>query len=507
MLAAAVALAAAASLVAAGDWLRGKATHYGPYPSFPGLSEAGYYPNDVGVGCSNGQPGGDPRWKAITAKGLIPNPLDNNTVWPVVATVAVSETIWGSDNKAKICFQKVQIRNAVNQSLHVEAYVVDFCPTNGCLWPRSELRYNVDIYGQRTFQALGGGLLDGTIDIEVIWPDGIAPNNSAQPRSSHLLHAASAALLILLCHLGRTLKMSCLNLAGVVQGEPDAAACVQHVAARLHETASAEEPLESVFIGSNGLESLPIESLRMHASLRILDASFNRLADLAPLADIPLRSLAILDLRGNRISRIPTTAGCFIDLRQLLLGSNLIRDIPSAFLGGLARLETLDVSANQISSLPQNLFLSCPRLKRLDASHNQLRTLPRSLESASGLVQLNLAHNRIAQVPVSIQALGALEILDLSFNHLASPQPALSHMNMLQTLILDGNRLESLSVEIGGLVSLRTLSLRRNFLRSLPRSLGKLTALENLYLFDSDRYEAHCFGRDAQPPQASPNSI
>jgi hypothetical protein len=37
---------------------KGTATHYGPWDLIH-YSEAGYQPLDVGVGCSNGEPGGD----------------------------------------------------------------------------------------------------------------------------------------------------------------------------------------------------------------------------------------------------------------------------------------------------------------------------------------------------------------------------------------------------------------------------------------------------------------
>ncbi|KAI8923675.1 hypothetical protein BC831DRAFT_470135, partial [Entophlyctis helioformis] len=160
-----------------GEWVRGKATHYGPFPSYPPFSEIGYQANDVGVGCSNGQPGGDPRWNAILAQGTVPNPVMNSTVWPVVPTVAVSEAAWGFGNKNRICFQTVRIRNARNTSLELTAHVVDFCPAAGCLWKAEERHRNVDLYGETTFRRLGG--VDGVIEIEVVWPAGLVPYANA----------------------------------------------------------------------------------------------------------------------------------------------------------------------------------------------------------------------------------------------------------------------------------------------------------------------------------------
>jgi len=54
------------------NWTSGFGTHYGPFPSNPHFSEVGYQPNDVGVGCSDGRPGGDPQWNNILSKGVYP---------------------------------------------------------------------------------------------------------------------------------------------------------------------------------------------------------------------------------------------------------------------------------------------------------------------------------------------------------------------------------------------------------------------------------------------------
>jgi hypothetical protein len=158
-----------------GAFQTGKATHYGPFPDFPAWSEPGYYPNDVGVGCSTGVPGGDPNWNSILSKGVQRNPLSEMTVWPITPTVAVSEAAW---NKKDVCWKTLKIRNKNNPSLQVEAVIVDFCPRNGCLWNRTERSFNVDIYGQETWKKLGGGVLDGKMQIEVAWPAGLIPNSA-----------------------------------------------------------------------------------------------------------------------------------------------------------------------------------------------------------------------------------------------------------------------------------------------------------------------------------------
>jgi hypothetical protein len=155
-----------------GEFQSGMATHYGPFPGFPPYSEIGYQPMDVGVGCSNGQPGGDPKWLEVLGNGVRSNPLLNSTVWPMAPTVAVSAAAW---SKKVICWQSLQIRNKNNPSLVISARVVDFCPKEGCHWSPNSRHFNVDIYGQDTWEKLGGGLTDGQLEVEVSWPSGLVP--------------------------------------------------------------------------------------------------------------------------------------------------------------------------------------------------------------------------------------------------------------------------------------------------------------------------------------------
>ncbi|KAI9343485.1 hypothetical protein BDR26DRAFT_801321 [Obelidium mucronatum] len=164
-------------------WYSGYSTHYGPFPQQWGASEIGYLPNDIGVGCSSGVPGGDPRWNAIlAANGVYPSPAGTQTVWPKIATVAVSQKYWAGNYaptyKAPICFQQLWIRNKYDHSKHITAYVVDFCPSAGCTWGEMEIGYNVDMYGGVSWDLLGGSPMDSKIEVEIVWPDYLRPNVS-----------------------------------------------------------------------------------------------------------------------------------------------------------------------------------------------------------------------------------------------------------------------------------------------------------------------------------------
>ncbi|KAI9207035.1 uncharacterized protein BJ171DRAFT_411608, partial [Polychytrium aggregatum] len=157
-----------------GQWVSGQATHYGPFPQFPAWSEPGFQPGAVGVGCASSS--NDPRWNAILSGGLLPNPdLPANaaTVWPVEYVVAVSEAVYGGAKKDQYCFQKITIRNSNDHSKQITATIVDFCPAGSCLWSANALAHNVDLYGGAAWQALGGATLDGSINIDIIWPGGM----------------------------------------------------------------------------------------------------------------------------------------------------------------------------------------------------------------------------------------------------------------------------------------------------------------------------------------------
>ncbi len=69
----------------------------------------------------------------------------------------------------------------------MEAVIVDFCPANGCLWNSTERAFNVDIYGQETWKALGGGLLEGKLHVEIAWPAGLVPNAATSASLSFTL--------------------------------------------------------------------------------------------------------------------------------------------------------------------------------------------------------------------------------------------------------------------------------------------------------------------------------
>ncbi|KAJ3014364.1 hypothetical protein HKX48_005193 [Thoreauomyces humboldtii] len=108
-----------------------------------------------------------------------------------------------------------------------------------------------------------------------------------------------------------------------------------------------------------------------------------------------MRRLVVLNLKENKITRVPEGVEALGDLRELHLGHNCIVEVAES-LGNLRKLEVLDLSSNNLSKLPFGLFRNSESLECLDLTHNGLRTLPPSL----GLLSKTLKGLFIADNPL-----------------------------------------------------------------------------------------------------------
>ncbi|KAI8923674.1 hypothetical protein BC831DRAFT_470134, partial [Entophlyctis helioformis] len=262
-----------------------------------------------------------------------------------------------------------------------------------------------------------------------------------------------------------------------------------NVRVKLRDAAQHSQPLEAVFLGSNGLQQLPTELQLASNTLRILDASFNSLADIPSFLTDTCHALSILDLRGNNLLSIPPSISRLASLTQLLLSLNAIADIHESSFSGLVHLDTLDLCGNRLQHLPRSLLASCCSLQRLDVSNNLLSGLDLAVPPSCRLVELHLSHNAIPSVSSAcLGRMTSLRHLDLSFNAISVlPCELFGDLHSLRTLLLNDNRLRELP-RLQDLISLETMDVRHNRLAVLPACLVQLANLKYLYLFGSD----HC---------------
>jgi internalin A len=189
----------------------------------------------------------------------------------------------------------------------------------------------------------------------------------------------------------------------------------------------------------------------------------------------------VLDLHEQGISGPSAEIGQLANLQTLNLYGNQLTSLPKS-IGQLANLQKLDLSDNQLASLPKSIG-QLANLQTLNLHSNQLMSLPESISQLASLKTLNLRSNQLMSLPESIGQLASLQTLNLSDNQLVSLPESIGQLASLKTLNLYGNQLTSLPESIGQLASLQTLNLYSYQLTSLPESIGQLASLQTLNLY------------------------
>ena len=207
-----------------------------------------------------------------------------------------------------------------------------------------------------------------------------------------------------------------------------------------------------------------------------------------------LTRLEVLDLHGNRLSGpIPSQLGGLTRLGLLDLHDNRLSGPIPAQLGGLTRLEVLDLHHNHLSGpIPPDLgslaALDLDALERLSFYGSQFGgSIPPELGNLSNLKSLLLNDNRLTgPIPPGLGSLASLKWLLLYDNQLSGPiPPELGSLIDLEGLYLGGNRLSgTIPPELGNLLNLVDLWLHRNQLSGpIPPGLGSLPNLYWLLLY------------------------
>ncbi|KAK6103402.1 Leucine rich repeat family protein [Brugia pahangi] len=213
---------------------------------------------------------------------------------------------------------------------------------------------------------------------------------------------------------------------------------------------------------------------------------------------LKLRSLEILDLRGNHIQHLPVSIFSGVPfIRELNLAKNLLSVLPTGAFAYLKNLQILSLAYNNITEITVNLLRDLKNLKslHLDGNHisvTQLNSLftdiPQlerlelnecglsmgaindlALNKFHSLYQLGIARNMLGKVPINAlrNHLSSLITLDLSDNELIEIESEIFAKTNITQLLLAGNHLgtnpNALSInsfKTG--IALRELDLSRN---------------------------------------------
>lgn len=227
---------------------------------------------------------------------------------------------------------------------------------------------------------------------------------------------------------------------------------------------------------TKSIRSLPEDLFRLK-NLLVLDLSENAIETL-PNGLFQLNALTDLNLSYNQLSGLFTQMGALQRLKTLQLQSNKLNDIPGS-IGNLHQLQQLNLQANPIARLP--LLGGLKKLETLNLSFCNLVSLPEDLGVLDRLKSFDASDNFLTALPESITKLSKLENLRVSTNLLQKLPDHLGLLTNLRELYVDVNQLKGLPNSIGSLDQLKILNLSHNDITSLPESLGQLSNVTEFY--------------------------
>uniref|UniRef100_A0ABD2VVT4 Ig-like domain-containing protein n=1 Tax=Trichogramma kaykai TaxID=54128 RepID=A0ABD2VVT4_9HYME len=155
--------------------------------------------------------------------------------------------------------------------------------------------------------------------------------------------------------------------------------------------------------------------------------------------------MQVIDLTGNRISRLPADtfkSAALVNLQKVFLRNAGLRSVDPRAFDDMRILVEIDLADNYVTSLEPHTFAGNERLKILVLSGNPLKRLKsHQFPLLQHLRTLELQRCRLQEVhPLAFQRLPALETLRLDSNELTSLEPAtISGLRRLKTLSLDNN--------------------------------------------------------------------
>eukprot|EP00112_Aurelia_sp_Birch-Aquarium-sp1_P003995 Seg1452.3 transcript_id=Seg1452.3/GoldUCD/mRNA.D3Y31 product="Leucine-rich repeat-containing protein 40" protein_id=Seg1452.3/GoldUCD/D3Y31 len=202
--------------------------------------------------------------------------------------------------------------------------------------------------------------------------------------------------------------------------------------------------LKVLLLNGNILNKIPEEFGQLQ-NVDELDLADNKLTAL-PESFGNLIKLRKLNLSNNQLEMLPQNMGGLTALTYLNLRSNKLKSLPKG-LDSMKCLDMLDCRANLISEFPP--IEGEVNLKELCLSNNRIKELDSKLfQHLPMLMILDVKDNTIQNIPEEITTLRKLERLDLTNNHISVLPNVIGNMENIKSISLDGNPLRGLRRDI-----------------------------------------------------------
>ena len=251
--------------------------------------------------------------------------------------------------------------------------------------------------------------------------------------------------------------------------------------------------LELLDLHGNKISRMPPGLARLEL-LTTLNLSRNNLDN--TIFDVVTRmpSLRDLSLAQNKLTKkMPESINALNNLETLDLSRNTLTALPS--LHDLTHLRVLTVSSNRLTTLPMDTLATLPRLSHLTASSNALTGIfITGTITTLALHTLDISQNSIAALSISPLHLPNVTRLDVSNNRLTT-FPNISTWTCLMSLLAEGNQLTDFPPGMTELrEKLKTVNLERNAIREVDEGIVEMEALERLLLMGCPLRERRLLG-------------
>ena len=195
----------------------------------------------------------------------------------------------------------------------------------------------------------------------------------------------------------------------------------------------------------NNIIEFIMPELSRFSNLKSLNFSYCNISNFDRYISFP--KLKVLDLTGNKLSKIPNWVEDLHELEELYLADNKIRKLPS-WIGNLKHLRILSIGYNLLTDLDDksSIWDLCD-LQFLDINANKLEKLSPKIGQLQNLQTLLASGNKLIDLPSELADLPNIKRVSVNNNLFKDEpdekHPIINHINIVNTLTNKGVHVET----------------------------------------------------------------